>query len=109
LVEQANDNVNSMKVTVEDLRKSTEKSLASSGARFDSMTSQIQALNESLEEAKSRLAKLSDQVAQTQNIIQTLNPPAAPATGAANPPGSTPVAKPAASVPDADALYKSGI
>jgi tol-pal system protein YbgF len=111
LVEQANDKVNSMKTTVEDLRKSTEKSLASSNARFDSMTSQIQALNESLEEAKSRLAKLSDQVAQTQNIIQTLNTPPAPAPGAttANPSGSDPATKPAPSVPDADVLYKSGI
>jgi tol-pal system protein YbgF len=111
LVEQANDKVNSMKTTVEDLQKSTEKSLASSSTRFDSMTSQIQALNESLEEAKARLAKLSDQVAQTQNIIQTLNTPAAPASGTAtaSPPGSDPATKPVPSVPDADVLYKSGI
>jgi tol-pal system protein YbgF len=108
LVEQADDKVNSMKTDVEELRKSTEKNLAGSNARFDSMTSQIQALSESLDEAKARLAKLSDQAAQTQNIIQTLNT-SATASPAANPPGTPADAKQAANVPDADALYKSGL
>ncbi len=111
LIEQATDNVSSMKATVADLRKATEQNLASTNARFDSMTGQIQALSESLEEAKARLAKLSDQVAQTQNIIQTLNAPPAPASGT-TPLGSPSAggdAKPGASVPDADALYKSGL
>lgn len=105
LVEQANDNVNSMKLTVDELRKATQQNLASSNVRFDTMTSQIQTLSESLEEAKARLAKLSDQVAQTQNIIQTLNAPPAPAPGTTAPgaPGT------AASVPDAETLYKSGL
>jgi tol-pal system protein YbgF len=103
LVEQTNDNVSSMKVQVEELRKATQQNLASSNARFDSMTSQIQNLSESLEEAKARLAKLSDQVAQTQNIIQTLNAP--PATGPGGPANGT---NPPA-VPDADTLYKSGL
>jgi tol-pal system protein YbgF len=103
LVEQTNDNVSSMKAQVEELRKATQQNLASSNARFDSMTSQIQNLSESLEEAKARLAKLSDQVAQTQNIIQTLNaPPAMGPGGPAN--GTNPPA-----VPDADTLYKSGL
>ena len=62
-----------MKLAMEELKKSTNQNLASSNARFESMTSQMQALSESLEEAKARIAKLSDQVAQTQNIIQTLN------------------------------------
>ncbi len=111
LIEQANDNVNSMKATVAELRRSTEQNLASNNARFDSMTTQIQALSESLEEAKSRLAKLSDQLAQTQNIIQTINNP--PATGAQTAvPGSPHQggdSKPAASVPDAETLYRSGL
>jgi tol-pal system protein YbgF len=108
LVEQANDNVNGMKVTVEELRKATQRNLASSSARFDSMTTQIQTLSESLEETNARLAKLSDQVAQTQNIIQTLNAPPPAAEGAGGT-GSGGEAKPPASVPDADTLYKSGL
>ena len=108
LVEQADDKVNSMKTDVEELRKSTEKNLAGSNARFDSMTSQIQALSESLDEAKSRLSKLSDQAAQTQNIIQTLNT-SSNASLAANTPGTPAGAKPATQAPDADALYNSGL
>ncbi len=108
LVEQANDNVNSMKVTVDELRKATQQNLASSNARFDSMTSQIQTLSESLEEAKARLAKLSDQVAQTQNIIQTLNAPPATAVPGTSAPGTPGDGKSPASIPDADTLYNSG-
>jgi len=107
LVEQANDNVNSMKVTVDGLRKATEHNLATNDARFDTMTNQIQTLSESLEEAKARLAKLSEQLAQTQNIIQTLHVAPAPATGAT--PGSPTATGAPPSVPDAKTLYDSGV
>lgn len=111
LVEQTSDNVSSMKTTVAELRKATEDNLATSTARLDSVTNQIQVLSASLDEAKARLAKLSEQMAQTQNMIQTLNTPPAPS---ANPavPGSSPQggeAKIPASVPDPDSLYKSGL
>lgn len=105
LVEQANDNVSSMKTTVADLQKATQRSLASNDASFDSMTSQIQTLSESLEEAKARIARLSEQMAQTQNIIQTLHAPPL-TTGETGAEGSP---EGAASIPDAQTLYKSGL
>jgi tol-pal system protein YbgF len=70
------------------------------------MTTQIQGLSESLEETKARLSKLSDQLAQTQNILQTL--PAQATTT----PGTVPVGPSApagAPVPDAESLYNSGL
>lgn len=108
LVEQTNDNVNSMKAMVTDLHGSMQQSLASSGAKFDAMSSQMQALSESLDEAKARLAKLSEQMAQTQNILQTLPAQSNPTPGAPGAPGapSTPGAPP---VPDADSLYNQGL
>jgi hypothetical protein len=45
LVEQANDNVNSMKAVVTDLRGTMQQNLASSSARADAMTSQMQELS----------------------------------------------------------------
>ncbi|MBI4164761.1 MAG: tol-pal system protein YbgF [Acidobacteria bacterium] len=106
LIEQANDNVNSMKVVMEDLRKSTGQNLANNNARFDTMTNEIQSLTSSQEEILARIAKLSEQVAQTQNIIQTLNaPPPTPAAGATGDPNQ-PVPP---TVPDAETLYKSGL
>jgi tol-pal system protein YbgF len=87
------------------------QNLANTNARFDTSDRQVQALNESLEEVKSRLAKLSEQMVQTQNIIQTLNQPPAstttPGTGSANPQGGD--TQPSARPPDGDTLYKSGL
>jgi tol-pal system protein YbgF len=110
LVEQANNNVNSMKASVDELKKATGQNLANNNARFDSMTSQIQSLGASLEESQARMAKLSDQIAQMQNTIQTLS---APPVGAAAPGANGAAAQPGAAtpppVPDAETLYKSGL
>jgi tol-pal system protein YbgF len=105
LIEQSNDNVNSMKATVEELRKEMQQNLASNNARFDAMTTQLLTLSESLEEAKARLSRLSEQVVQTQNILQTLHGP--PMASTSIEPGATGAAP--APVPDADTLYKSGL
>jgi len=111
LIEQASDNVNKVKSNMDDLRDATQKNLATSNARLDSMTTQIQALSESLDEAKSRIGKLGEQLTQTQNIIQTLSTPPQPA---ATTPGATPAGpggdvKPQPTVPDPDSLYNSGL
>ncbi|HTS72049.1 MAG TPA: tetratricopeptide repeat protein [Terriglobia bacterium] len=109
LVEQASDNVNSMKSVVNDLRGTQQQNLATSSARLDSVTTQMQALSESLDEAKARISKLGEQMTQIQNILTTLpagsNPnPGGPAAGPGGPgsPGSPPV-------PDADSLYSQGL
>jgi tol-pal system protein YbgF len=113
LVEQASDNVNSMKAAITELQRTNGQNLAVTNSHFDSMSSQIQALSESLDETKERLAKLSEQLAQTQNTIQTLSAPA-PATAPGSAGGSVAgsaeanagAARPA--VPDPDSLYKAG-
>ena len=108
LVEQANDNVNTMKSTLTESQGAIQQNLAASGARFDAMTSQMQALSESLEEAKARLSKLSEQMAQLQNTVTTLpanNPGNVAPTGGPGAPNS-PSAPP---VPDADSLYTQGL
>jgi len=123
LVEQASDNVNKIKSNMDDLRDSTQKNLATSSARIDSISGQIQALSESLDEAKTRIGKLGEQLAKTQDIIQTLSTstqaaPAAPVAGSApgtpaSPGAGAPVAgsetKPQVNVPDPDSLYNSGL
>jgi tol-pal system protein YbgF len=109
LIEQASDNVSKIKSNMDELRDATQKNLATSNARLDSMTTQIQALSESLDEAKARLSKLGEQLAQTQNIIQTITaPPQQPAASAPGGPGveATP---PKPSIPDPDSLYNSGL
>ena len=104
LIEQASDNVNTMKVTIADLQKTNQQTLGSFSNRFDSMTTQIQELSASLDETKARLAKLSDQLAQTQKVMETLNPSAT--SGTAPAPGEAAAAPPP---PDPDSLYKSAL
>ncbi len=117
LIEQASDNVNKIKSDMNDLRDATQKNLATSNARLDSMTTQIQALSESIDEAKARIGKLGEQLAQTQNIIQTITAPpqqpaaTAPGTGTPGAPGAPggEVAPPKPTIPDPDSLYNSGL
>jgi TolA-binding protein len=117
LIEQASDNVNKLKSNMDDLRDVTQKNLATSNAHLDSMTTQIQALSESLDEAKARIGKLGEQLTQTQNIIQTITAPpqqpagAAPGTGSPGSPGEPggQVAPPKPTIPDPDSLYNSGL
>jgi TolA-binding protein len=117
LIEQASDNVNKLKSNMDDLRDTTQKNLATSNAHLDSMTTQIQALSESLDEAKARIGKLGEQLTQTQNIIQTITAPpqqpagAAPGNGTPGSPGALggQAAPPKPTVPDPDSLYNSGL
>jgi tol-pal system protein YbgF len=108
LVEQANDNVNNMKATVTEMHTSIQQNLASSGARFDTMTTQMQALSESLDEAKARLSKLSEQMAQMQTILTTMPSQPTPTAGVTPGPGAPPTPG-AAPVPDAESLYNQGL
>ena len=105
LLEQTNDNVNTMKSKVTESQGAIQQNLAASGNHFDTMAAQMQALSESLEEAKARLSKLSEQMAQMQNIMTTL-PASNPSTPA---PGAGPGAPGAPPVPDADSLYTQGL
>ena len=71
LIEQTTDTVRAMQTGMADLRVLTQKNLAGNSAKIEEISTQIEILNASLEEAKARLSRLSDQVIQTQNILQT--------------------------------------
>lgn len=120
LIQQTAHDVSQIKSNVADLEQKTNQNLASSANKLDSMTNQIQALSSSLDQTQAQLTKLSEQVAQTQNIIQTLNKPPAPPPGTT--PGETPgqatsttpsgpgtPGSPSANVPDPDSLYSSAL
>ncbi len=104
LLELQNQQIERMSAAIAEIQRANQQNLATNSNKIDGMTSQIQALGESLEEAKARIAKLSDQIAQTQNIIQTLRAPspvAQPGTeGTEAQPANTPA-------PDPDTLYQS--
>ena len=123
LVEQSNDNVAKLNGTMNSLQKSVQDVQANAGARLDTMSTQVQGLSDNLEEIKSRLGKLNQQLADLQNTVQGLDAkisvPAPSTTGASANPGSsvTPSngspsgssAKPSGPAPSADTLYSNGL
>src|SRR6266436_3915428 len=125
LVEQSSDNVNKLGATMSSLQKSVQDVQANSGARLDTMSTQVQGLSDNLEEIKSRLGKLNQQLVDLQNSVQSLDAKisgTSPATGTANPTASPGTAKPTASAgpspsspavpsgaPSADTLYSNGL
>jgi tol-pal system protein YbgF len=123
LVEQSGDNVGKLNATMNSLQKSVQDVQANSGARLDTMSTQVQGVSDNLEEIKSRMGKLNQQLVDLQNTVQSLdakisgNAPATTGAGptSAPPPsgggfapsgGGAPTGGPA---PSADTLYSNGL
>lgn len=79
LVQQASENINSMKATIARMQELEQRNLASSSNQINSLSGEVQQLSASLDEAKGQISKLSGQVAQTQKMMETIN--AAPQGG----------------------------
>src|SRR5258706_15038769 len=118
LIEQSSDTVNKLNTTMSSLQKSVQDVQANSGTRLDTMSTQVQGLSDNLEEIKSRLGKVNQQLVDLQNSVQSIDarmatgappgPPtgsgsmAPPSPGAAN-------AAPSGPAPSADNLYSNGL
>jgi len=85
LIEQSSDTVNKLNTTMSSLQKSVQDVQANSGTRLDTMSTQVQGLSDNLEEIKSRLGKVNQQLVDLQNSVQSID--ARMATGA---PSGTP-------------------
>lgn len=121
LAEQSNDTVGKLNSTMSSLQKSVQDVQANSGARLDTMSTQVQALSDNLEEIKSRLGKLNQQLVDLQNNVQSIDAKMSP--GGASPSGSTssvpapattapstaPSAASSGPAPSADTLYNNGL
>jgi len=86
LVEQSLDAINRLSLTLGALQKTVQDVQANTGARMDTLATQVQALADNLEEAKVRLGRVSQQVAESQGVLQSLDAKlSAPATGSGEP------------------------
>ena len=70
LVEQSTDNVNKLTESVQAMQKILQQQNADSQTKIDQVSGQIQTLNDSIDELKSRLAKTSKQLDDIQNRQQ---------------------------------------
>ena len=127
LVEQSGDSVGKLNATMSSLQKSVQDVQANSGARLDTMSTQVQGLSDNLEEIKSRMGKLNQQLVDLQNTVQSVDAkisggaPAATSSpsnpGTASSPGGGGFAPAAGAgagaasgpAPSADTLYSNGL
>lgn len=126
LVEQSGDTVGKLNGTMSALQKSMQDVQANSGARLDTMSTQVQGLSDNLEEIKSRLGKLNQQLVDLQNTVQSLDAKVsggggtAPSSGVSNPGAGLSSQPPAGGsmapagaasgpAPSADTLYSNGL
>ena len=111
IVDQTNSSLGKIEGTMGSLQKSVQDVQANSGARLDTMSTQVQGLSDNLEEIKSRLGKLNQQLVDLQNSVQSIDAKISgsapvPATGTATPTAGGAAAGPA---PSADTLYSNGL
>jgi len=126
LIEQSSDSVNKLNATMNSVQKSVQDVQANSGTRLDTMSTQVQGLSDNLEEIKSRLGKLNQQLVDLQNSVQSIDarlsggaPVTSPGNSAPGTPSASPSPSPSGSgasslapsgpPPSADTLYSNGL
>lgn len=126
LVQQSTDGADKLGGTINSMQKAVQDVQANSGARLDTMSTQLQGLSDNLEEIKSRMGKLNQQLVDMQSTVQGIdaklsgNAPSGttPTTGGAGSPnaGVSPTSAPAGGspaastgAPNADTLYSNGL
>jgi len=131
LLDQLSDTVNKYNAQMATLEKSVQDLQANSGARLDSMGTQVQGVSDNVADLQARIGKLDQKLTDTQNLLQSVaarlagnepppeseptpsGPGAAPPTNApANPAAPTEPAATApagAPPPSADVLYSDAL
>jgi tol-pal system protein YbgF len=105
LLTQQIDNVNKMGATVQNLQKTLGQQTTDAGSKVDQISGQVQALHDSVDELKARLAKVSKQLDDMQTAQQNISSPPVGQPGGA--PGGAANNVPQA--PPADQLYNDGL
>src|SRR5262245_4160540 len=97
LLTQQIDNVNKMGVTVQNLQKTLGQQTTDAGSKVDQISGQVQALHDSVDELKARLAQVSKKLDDIQAQQQTIpNQPIVGQPGQPGGPGPGAAAVPAA-------------
>ena len=125
LVQQNTDSVNKMTALINSLSAELKTENDASGSRNTQLSTQVQGLNDSVDELKTRIANLAAQLqgiqGQMQNVNTTTTPAGAPQPGNAMPQSAPPagppspeggqaaLAPPASQAPPLDQLYEGGM
>jgi tol-pal system protein YbgF len=104
LIEQTTDAVNKANTNVASLDKSLHAQGGEAGTKVEQVSGQVQALQDSVDELKARMAKLSKQLDDMQAGQQNLNAQPGAAPGAAGPGG-----QPQGQAPPPEVLYNNAL
>ncbi len=102
LIEQSTDNMNKVTTSIGTLQKTLANQQTDAGQRSEQISGQIQALNDSVDELKARVAALSKQLDAIQSAQQNIANPAAPGQ-----PGTA--AAPQTQAPPPQVLYDNAL
>jgi tol-pal system protein YbgF len=108
LSEQTADNANQMTAIVNSLQQKIAAQSDANGAKLDTASGQVQALNDSVDELKSRIAKLDKSIQDMQTQLQNIQNPPAPAVAVPGAPGG-PGAPPAPQAPPLKETFQAGV
>jgi tol-pal system protein YbgF len=72
LMDQNTDSMNKVAASISSLQTNLQKQQSDSGSHVDQLSGQMQSLNDTLDELKARLAKVSKQLEDMQSAQQTL-------------------------------------
>jgi len=103
LVEQNTDTMNKLAASIDKLQTTIQKQQADTGTRGDQFSGQIQSLNDSIDELKARLGKVSKQLEDLQASQQTLAAQTAQSAQAAQ------AVQQQQQAPPPDVLYNNGL
>jgi tol-pal system protein YbgF len=118
LIEQSLDAVNKLTASMAAVQKNTQDFSAASGARLDTMGTQVQGLSDNVADLQARLGKLDQKLTDIQNTLQSVDsklvapaPPAGAANAGGTVPGAPGTSPAAAATPpaSADVLYANGL
>lgn len=116
LVQQSLDSISQLHGQMGALQKTVQEVQANTGSRIDTMTTQTQGLSDNLQDVQARVGKLSQQLTDIQNTLQSIDAKissAAPASvpGGGSTPGGTSANPPAGGMPpiSADTLYQNAL
>ena len=128
LIEQSMEAVNKLNTSMSAVQKTTQDFSAASGARLDTMGTQVQGLSDNVADLQARMGKLDQKLTDIQNTLQNVDsklaspapgPGSAPAPPAAmynGPSGATPTIPPGGPPPSAtgppasaDVLYSNAL
>jgi len=124
LIEQSLDSVNKLNTSMSAVQKTTQDFSAASGARLDTMGTQVQGLSDNVADLQARIGKLDQKLTDIQNTLQNVDsklaspapaPGPAPAATLNGPSGTMPTIPPGGPAPSgpppasADVLYSNAL